>query len=156
MQLGTVSDIGVAYPGAVEHFSIEIDLLHIDIGLGPVLCRHLYAPAVEKPHLRSRYSRRTKVVNIAGRGRRVESEGIEDVPGGHLAAVIIAAQGARLIAIEIVGYIADPFLAFPRLADVIVQIGDPVTRLIAVPIASDAAPDIVCARNILRKLHGEQ
>ena len=156
MELGPVPDIGVAYPGAVEHLAVEIDLLHIDIGLGPVLRRHLYAPAVEKTHLGSRDSRRAKVVNIAGRGCRIESEGIEDVPGGHLSAVIIAAQGARLVAVEIVGHIADPFLAFPRLADVIVQIGDPVARLIAVPVASDAAPDVVCARNILRKFHGEQ
>ena len=71
-------------------------------------------------------------------------------------AVVIAAQRAWLVPVEIVCHVSHPFLAFPRLAEIIVQISHPVARLVSVPVATDPAPDVVGSRDIIWKFHGKE
>ena len=94
----------------------------------------------------------TQLVLVAAGAQGIEAQAVEDVPGAHLAAVVIAAQGVGLVAVEMVGHVADPFLAVLGLAQLVVQVQHVVAGLVAVPVAADAAPDVVRARNVVAHL----
>ena len=64
----------------------------------------------------------------------IEAHGAEDVPGGHLTAILVAAQPGRGVGIKLAHHAADIVLGFGGLSRRIVKVGDVVARLVAVDV----------------------
>ena len=80
---------------------------------------------------------------VAGRGvGGEEAQGAEDVPGGHLAAVVVAALARRRVVVEGRHHLPDQFLRLPGRARVGGQVGDVVALLVAVRVLADHAGDV--------------
>lgn len=85
------------------------------------------------------HQRATEGILARTGGDGVEAEGREEVPGAHLAAVVVAAEavgGGVVLAGEDV---ADLGLRFPGLVGVVVEVGGVVGGLVAVHVAPDDA-----------------
>ena len=61
----------------------------------------------------------------------IKSESTQDIPGRHLPGVVIANEAARFIAIACGACLGHMLLGLIRGARVVVQIGDMMTRLVA-------------------------
>ena len=121
MKLSPVLDVRIADDWGDKTFSVEVRGLDVNRFLAPAFRGHLQSAAVREPDLQAGNAWGADVVLIRSGAERVESKAVEYVPGGHLAAVIVAAQRAGLVAVEVVGDVAHPFLALPRLAEPVVQ-----------------------------------
>lgn len=72
-----------------------------------------------------------------------EAQGGEDVPGGHLAAVIVATEGIGLVAILGLDDFMEAPGRLPGLAGIAVEIDDMMARLVAMPGFSNPALDVL-------------
>ena len=77
---------------------------------------------------------------------RIETQGAEDVPGRHLAAVVVAAERVGLVAVLRLHDLMHAVLRLPRLAGVAVEVDDVMARFVAVPVFADAAVDVGLGR----------
>ena len=112
MKPGSVFDVGVADDGGVQPLAVEVGGLDVNRFLAPTFRCHFQQTSVREPDLQAGNARRTNVVLIGSGAERVESKAVENVPGGHLAAVIVAAQRAGLVAVEVVGDVAPLFRGY--------------------------------------------
>lgn len=81
-------------------------------------------------------SRRREHIAVGGRTDGIETYRREDIPSRHLTSIIVARESARgviILCIKNMGHTVDGLFSFP---DEIVQIGNLVTRFVAVPITS--------------------
>ena len=72
----------------------------------------------------------------------VKAQGAQYVPGGHLSAVFVAAETVGLRSIQRAEDLPYSLLCLPRLASVIVEVGDMMARLVAVGVLPDEAGDV--------------
>ena len=98
---------------------------------------------------------RTQIIHIAGRSCRIESHGIEYIPGRHLSAIVISTECIRLIPIKGIHDITHLLLAFPGLFQVIIEIQDLMARLITMPVSPYPSLNIVCPGDIIGHLGNE-
>ena len=124
----------------------------MDVLRRPVLRADLQEAAVGEADGDAGEAGGAQLVLVAAGAQGVEAQAVEDVPGAHLAAVVVAAQGVRLVAVEVVRDVPDPLLAFLGLAQLVVQVQHVMAGLVAVPIAADAAPDVVRAGDVVAHL----
>ena len=110
---------------------------------------------VGKVEFHARNAGRAQFIFVAAGADGIEPHAIEEVPGAHLAAVVVAAERSRLVAIKMIGHVADPLLAILRLTEFVKQVQHMVAGLISVPVTANPAPDVVRARDVLIHLHGE-
>src|SRR5690242_3218404 len=84
--------------------------------------------------------------NVSRIRRRVgiKAHGIEDIPGGHFAAVVHAAQGQAVFAhaVETIHDVVQYRLGFFLFADKIVEVGITMVRLVALAILADKTVDV--------------
>ena len=110
---------------------------------------------VGKVEFHTRNAGRAQFIFVAAGTDGIEPHAIEEVPGTHLAAIVVATERSRLVAIKMIGHVADPLLAILGLSEFVEQVQDMVAGLISVPVTANPAPDVVRARDVLIHLHGE-
>ena len=120
MYLGPVLYVGIRKIGLVPFLPVKVHFPDVEVILGPVLGSDPDGLPVVEGQLHPWNGRRAYIVHIARRGCRIEPHGIEQIPGRHLSAVIIPAEGPRLVPVEMVRDIPYPFLALPWLPEIIV------------------------------------
>ncbi len=95
----------------------------------------------------------------ASRADGVEAHGGEDVPGRHLAAVVVAAEAVDVVAVHAVHDFAQPVLRLPRLRGVHIKIRDVVAGLVALDVAAEhaLAGDVLGGgEEVVGDVHGEE
>ena len=137
-------------------FSIHYHLIYIDGFLAPVLRGDIDVLSIAHCHIDSRQRRRTDIIVSARRTHWVESHAVEDVPRRHLSAIIVATQRAGTIAIELIDHSPHPLLALPPFTYIILEVGNMVARLIAVPVGSYASLYIARSGNIFAQFMAEE
>ena len=93
----------------------------MDVVGGPVAGADFQEAAVGETEGDAGEAGGAEFVFVAAGAEGVEAEAVEDVPGAHLAAVVVAAQGVGFAAVEMVGDVPDPLLALFGLAQFVVQ-----------------------------------
>ena len=68
------------------------------------------------------YDGRTELIDTAARLNLLEAKSRHDVPGRHLADVLVATNACRLVSVELVHHLANALLCLARLADIVVHI----------------------------------
>ena len=116
--------------------------LHVLVRARKVLRDDGERPAAGQGDGRLRNLRRADHVFAAARIEGIESERGEDVPGGHLSAVVVAAESVRLREVEPVEHFAYALRRLPVLADERVEVDDVVAGLVAVDVLSDKSGDV--------------
>ena len=135
--------------------AVQVNGFDINVFRTPILCPDGKRSTVGKVEFHARNAGRAQFIFVAAGADGIEPHAIEEVPGAHLATVVVAAERSRLVAVEMVGHVADPLLAILRLTEFVKQVQHMVAGLISVPVTANPAPDVVRARDVLIHLHGE-
>src|SRR6185437_6818270 len=115
-----------------ERLAVEARGLNVEIGGGVVRRSHYEAPSAGQRERDAAEQRAADHVVARGGIERIEAHGGEDVPGGHLAAVLVAGDPVGRIGIIVAGDLAHACLRLPRLAAEIVQVAVVMAGLIVV------------------------
>src|SRR5688572_8799468 len=97
---------------------------------------------VFKLNNRLREKRRADRIDRLSGSNRIKTKSAHYVPRRHLAAIFVADQAVGGVLVEVVHYLADVLLRFPRLAGVVVKVGNVMRRLVAVGVLADQAREI--------------
>ena len=119
--------------------AVDQQSLHIAATIAHALGPHLYGTAVGQGQPQVGQIGRAQHVLVRARTDGIEAEGREDVPSGHLAAIVVATQPADVGTIHAVHDGAHPLLRLPRLGGPGVEVGDVVAGLVAVHVAAHEA-----------------
>ena len=111
---------------------------------------HRECLAVRQMHHGSLHGGASDHVVVAPRADGIEPQRVEDVPGGHLPAVVVPAERVRLVSVLRSHDLVNEPLRLPRLAGVAIEIYDVVARLVPVPVLADSPLDVVHALAFLR------
>ena len=98
--------------------------------------------------------RQDKLVRAGADG--IEAQRREDIPGRHLPAVLVADDALGRRGIHLVEQAARQLLRLPRHADITIEVGHVVARLIAVCILAHEARDVVQADILVRGFEREE
>ena len=117
--------------------------MHVDVFVGEIFRCHRELLAIGEIHHGLGKLRRADYIIIARRAHRIEAQAGEHIPGGHLAAVVVAAKRARLAAVLGLDDLVQFLRRLPWLPGIAIQVDDVVSRFVAVPIFTDAAAQII-------------
>ena len=120
MDFRPVLDVFVSDNGGGQFASVDISFLDIYGVFAPALGGHLDLFPVREGNAHPGHAGRTDVVPVGSRAERIETHAVEEVPGAHLAAVVVAAEGSGLISVEITCDVTYPFLAVPGLSEIVI------------------------------------
>ena len=142
-----------------EFLAVEADGADVAVAVGDFRGFYLEGPAVFQVDLHVREVGGSEDVLAAAGADGVEAHGGEDVPGGHLAAVVVAAEAVDVVAVHPVHDLALPVLGLPGAGGPGVEEGYVVAGLVAVDIAAEdaLAGDVLGAgEELVGQVHGEQ
>ncbi len=107
-----------------------------------LVCRDRKYLSVSEFHGRFVKERRSQDKLVATRANGVETKAAQQVPSGHLPAILVTDNplGSRLV--HLIQQAAGPFLGFPRLAYVAVQVSHVVARLVAMRVLTDQSGNV--------------
>ena len=123
---------------SVRH-AVKPDFLDVAVAFADERGLDFEGPAVREGKLHIRKIRRAKYILVRARADGIEAQRREDVPGAHLAAVVVAAEAADVVPILAVHDFPQPVLGFPGFGGPGVEVGNVVRGLVAMDIAADEA-----------------
>ena len=106
MQIHSFFKIIISDVWLIVLLTIQINLLHVYIFLGPILGCHPNMLAITHLHIHGSQSRWTQVINITWRSCGVKTHRVEYIPGRHLPAIVIPTQCIRCVPVKSIHDIA--------------------------------------------------
>ena len=95
--------------------SVQLNRLYVTVLVAHFGCTNLNRAAVLERHLHVGHVGSPQDILIRTRTDGIEAHRREDIPGGHLTAVIVAAETADMVAVHLVHDGAQPLLRLPGL-----------------------------------------
>ena len=123
----------------VIRLSVQCGGLDIGTIRAVVVSDNLERPAVLLMNRHTLKQRTADDVIVHARRNRIKAHGAEHIPGRHLSGIVISGKPVRVVGILRVKNFPDALLRLPRRAGIVVEIGDVMTRFVAVPVLSDPA-----------------
>ena len=155
----TGKDVFVFKKGVPVRLAVQQDTLDVFVFTGAVFSndreRVFIVIAVAENH--AVQQRRSDFVASGSVSHGIEAHGAENIPGGHLAGVVIAADAVRVVRILLMQNPVDHVLRLVRSPDEVIKIGRVVTGFISVRVLPDQAGDVTgCARTDNLRRSGEE
>ena len=119
--------------------AVHLDRLDVDVLTTDGGSQDGEGLAIRQLQLDAGEHRRANLVLAANRVHGIEAHRAEDVPGRHLAAVLVSAETAGLVGVQLVHHLGGILLRLPRLLHLVVEVDDVVARLVAVGVLANHA-----------------
>ncbi len=132
-------DIGIGDEFLVVGLSVPLNFIDIHVLCGEASRLHGEALSIGQLKGDLWQLRCAEDEFAAHRIHGIEAHGGEEVPGGHLAAVVVADQSVGFVPVEVGGDLPYQSLRFPGAVEVVVEVGHVVAGLVAVGVLPDEA-----------------